>query len=123
MITNFEIITADLSPMEKSCLPDIEYYFKQTLNDKSFIKQHDLTAVINSHIRMNEGDGARILLTTVRLRKYINYFRVNGIMPIIATSEGCKLCYDKPTIESQIKSLLERADSIKAAAEGLKKFL
>jgi len=58
-----------------------------------------------------------------RLRKCSNYIRTNGILPLIATSQGYYVSYDKQEINSQIQSLVERANSILKSAEGLKKFI
>jgi hypothetical protein len=44
-------------------------------------------------------------------------------LPLIATSQGYYVSYDKQEINAQIQSLVERANSILKSAEGLKKFI
>jgi hypothetical protein len=53
----------------------------------------------------------------------VNYIRTNGIIPLIATSNGYFTSDCKETIQEQIKSLQERANSIERCAAGLRKFL
>jgi hypothetical protein len=67
--------------------------------------------------------GYKIRLTQPRLRKLVNYIRSNSLIPLIATSQGYFTTDCKETIQSQIKSLNERANSIERCANGLKKFL
>jgi hypothetical protein len=62
-------------------------------------------------------------MTGVRLRKMVNYIRSNSLIPLIATSHGYFTSDCKQTIQEQIKSLQERANSIERCAQGLKKFL
>lgn len=124
MITNFEDITEDLTEMEISFKPDIQKYLEELLLDKKQnpIKQTDIVLNLNYRLFMEHGkDG--IMITTVRLRKYFNYFRSNGLIPLVATSEGCYISSDKIEIEKQILSMKERARQILRAADGLGKFL
>lgn len=67
--------------------------------------------------------GYKIKLTGPRLRKLVNYIRSNGLLPLIATSQGYFTTDCKETIAEQIKSLQERANSIKNCAIGLENFL
>lgn len=62
-------------------------------------------------------------ITPVKLRKWVNFFRCSGILPLMATSEGYFITEDKKLIQEQIDSLEQRARQINRAAEGLKKFL
>jgi hypothetical protein len=57
------------------------------------------------------------------LRKLVNHIRVKGILPIIATSQGYYVSYDKQDILDQINSLTQRANSILNSANGLRNFL
>ena len=70
-----------------------------------------------------ENNGYKIRLTQPRLRKLVNYIRSNSLIPLIATSNGYFTTDCKQTIQEQIKSLQERANSIERCAQGLKKFL
>ena len=70
-----------------------------------------------------EYDPLEARFTEVRLRKFVNYYRSRGELPICATSEGYFISFENSVLESQIKSLEERAHGIMLAARGLKKHL
>lgn len=135
MITNFEDHTEDLTDIEKEYLPQIEQCLKKFLEWGEFeldvhgnkypypVKQNKLCEQINNELISLNGLFCSLRLNTVRLRKYFNYFRTNGILAIVATSEGCYITKDKEEIQRQIKSLKERARQINRAAVGLEKFL
>jgi hypothetical protein len=118
MIINFESYTEQLSKDEISLLP---------LMIKGF-KKHDISNPIKADDiidKMNEflaGRNAK-RLTGARLRKIVNFIRCEGILPLVATSNGYYVSYDKFEIEKQIESLHQRAAGINKAAEGLQNFL
>lgn len=115
MITNFEDFTQELSEAEMQILPKMIAGFKNyTINNP--IKEPDIV------FRFNE-KSKEINLTPARLRKIVNYIRTNGLIPLIATSKGYYVSYEKEIIENQIKSLKQRANSINNCANGLKKFI
>lgn len=124
MLINFEQITEDLTEEENSYLPDIkkgiEIYLSASINKP--IRQKELVEMLNQNLQREHGP-IRFNLTVVRLRKFFNYFRSNGIIPIIATSEGCYITNNKEEIEKQILSLEQRAKQILRAADGMKKLL
>ena len=124
MIETFEQVTEDLTDREMEYLPEVKEALKLAL-DGGFLprKQAELTLLINNYLIQKHGMFCALNLNGVRLRKYINYIRSNSIMPIIATSQGYSLTVKKDIIESQIRSLEQRARSISKAAEGLRKFL
>jgi hypothetical protein len=116
MITNFEKETSPLSISELEQIPILIDIFK---NIHSPIKSYvicDKFNNVNLNIRGKQ-------LNEARLRKYTNYIRSFGLLPIIATSKGYYCSYDKKEIELQIQSLNERADAIKNSAIGLQGFL
>ena len=57
--------------------------------------------------------------TQARLRKMVNYFRCTATLPVISTSIGYYVSYDKDDIIYMIKSLKARADAIYAASDGM----
>jgi len=57
--------------------------------------------------------------TQARLRKMVNYFRCTATLPVISTSRGYYVSYDKDDIIYMIKSLKARADAIYAASDGM----
>ena len=67
--------------------------------------------------------GLEFKLTQVRLRKMVNFIRCNAIVPLIGTSNGYYVSYNKEEVAKQIQSLNERASSIMNAANGLNKFV
>lgn len=57
--------------------------------------------------------------TEARLRKMVNYFRCTASLPVISTSNGYFVSYDKEDILEMIKSLRARAEAILAASNGM----
>ena len=114
MITNFENVTFDLTEIESKLLPLIIAGFKKYTKQNP-IKEPDIVK------RFNEKN-YEYKLSGVRLRKLVNYIRSNGLLPLIATSKGYYVSYEKEEILSQIKSLRERASSINKCADGLEGF-
>ena len=119
MITNFEEYTHELSAEEIEILPLVIHGFR------GYKKTNPIKAPLIVE-RMNQfltERGYKIRLTQPRLRKLVNYIRSNSLIPLIATSQGYFTTDCKQTIQEQIKSLQERANSIERCAQGLKKFL
>jgi len=58
-----------------------------------------------------------------RLRKIINYYRVQGILPIISTSKGYHVSYEVEDIQHMITSLSQRANSILEGCYGLQRII
>jgi hypothetical protein len=119
MITNFEEFTTELSKEEMEILPLVINGFKN-YNKENPIKADMIVFRMNNFLSQN---GYKMKLTQPRLRKFVNYIRTNGVLPLIATSHGYYVSSCSKTILSQIKSLQERANSIERCAQGLKKFL
>ena len=113
MITNFETITEELTDEEKKIIPLLIKGFPKYTKDNP-IKAPEVIR------RFNE-KGYK--LQEPRLRKMVNFIRSKGILPLMGTSKGYYVSYDKNEINLQIKSLRERADSIYNSAQGLNKFL
>jgi hypothetical protein len=123
MITNFDKHTEDLTDNEAVYTEDVKRYLEFFLRDKKTpVKQTDLCDQMNFKFVSEHGPDV-FYITTARLRKYFNYFRVNGVLPLIATSEGCYISREPEEIQKQIVSLEERARQIQRAADGMKKFI
>lgn len=122
-LVNFDQITEDLSELEMNFVYDMKRYFEIILGGGLVQKQSDIVEILNMKIVHEYGPGFDIKMTPIRLRKYFNYFRSNGILPIIATSQGCYISTNKEEIEKQIISMKQRARQIDKAAEGLRVFL
>jgi hypothetical protein len=119
MITNFEEHTHELTSDEMEILQLVIHGFR------AYKKTNPIKAELIVK-RMNvflENNGYKIRLTQPRLRKLVNYIRSNSLIPLIATSHGYFTTNCKLTIQQQIISLQERANSIERCAQGLKKFL
>lgn len=116
MIINFEEITQELNDEELKIIPLLIEGFKNH-SEKNPIKEPKLCQVLNSVLN------GRVRMTGARLRKCVNYIRSNGLLPLIATSNGYFVSYDKEVIGRQIKSLEQRARSIMSCSQGLKKFV
>ena len=118
MITNFEAITANLTPEEKFLTISImEILVKYKKNNP--IKSVQLVAIINNKF-FKESDAK---FTGVKLRKFCNYIRSKSLLPIIATSNGYYISYDKTEIALQIESLEQRSEAILNSVNGLKFYL
>lgn len=119
MITNFEDITRDLEPEEKQLVRVLISGFKTKTKDNP-IKAPDIIKKINLD---KQRLGLKKNITEPRLRKLCNFIRSEGMIPLIATSSGYYVSYDKEEVKKQIDSLNERASAIIGSANGLKKFL
>lgn len=120
MVINFEEITEPLTDEEKKLLPVIITGFKTKVNKGNAIKAPRIVKGVNQYCKTNN---IKIEITEPRLRKIVNYIRRNGLLPVIATSSGYYISYDKKEIENQIKSIEQRCNAMLASADGLKKFL
>lgn len=109
MITTFEDKTYELTEGEQSYVPELLDILKQTTKDAPLKEPQILTLMENK-------------ISGARLRKLTHHIRHTGLAPVIATSKGYFISYDKEVIKKQIKSLRERARSIEEAANGLMKF-
>ena len=116
MITNFENETCPLSDDEKQFVKIIIKGLENKTKDNP-IKSDEICS------KLNEKFDFGCKMTGARLRKITNFIRSEGILPVIATSNGYYCSYDKKEIEDQIKSLYERAEAIMKSADGLKRFL
>lgn len=117
MITNFEKITVELNTKELAILPAVLKAFKQYTKNNP-IKAPEIVKRYNANVVKGS-----IRLTEPRLRKIVNHIRSFGLLPLIATSNGYYVCYEKEEIKLQITSLQERANSILNCAKGLESFL
>jgi hypothetical protein len=118
MINNFEDFTEELTPDELKLVAPLMNGLR-TKTKEHTIKAPDIVKAMNIFAQKN----GLIKITEPRLRKLVNHIRVKGILPIIATSQGYYVSYDKQEILDQINSLNQRANSIMKSADGLRNFL
>jgi hypothetical protein len=116
-VTNFEKITVELNEKELAIIPSIIQAFGKYTKENP-IKAPQIVSRYNASV-VKGG----IKLSEPRLRKIVNHIRSFGLLPLIATSNGYYVSYDKEEIQNQITSLHERANSIMNCAVGLEEFL
>lgn len=116
-VTNFEKITKELNERELAIVPSIISGFKK------YTKENPIKAPVIVKRYNEKVVGKGIKLTEPRLRKICNHIRSYGLLPLIATSNGYYVSYDKEEIINQITSLHERANSIINCAIGLEAFI
>ena len=117
MVTNFEILTSELTTDEKQLIKILIAGFKSHVGRNSAITSDEIIKILN------DKPYTKVKVTGVRLRKMCNFIRSKGMLPLIATSNGYFCSNDKNEIQKQITSLNERADAIRNSAKGLEIFL
>jgi len=116
---NFKDITGDLTDDEAKLIPVLISSFNNH-GATNPIKAKEIVKLMNNYLLKK---GILINFTGVRLRKCVNYIRKNSMIPLMATSNGYFVSRDQFTIQGQIQSLRQRANSISSCADGLEKFL
>lgn len=119
MITNFEEITLELSEKDLELLPLLKNGFLAH-TEKNPIKAPEIVRLMNEYFK---NSGRKPSFSEPKLRKFVNHFRRNSILPLCATPEGYFVTQSVEILKSQIKSLDERSNSIKSCADGMRKFL
>jgi len=119
MVTNFEHHTTPLTVDEKKLVVIIMEGLRRRTS-KTPILARDIIAGVN--VRLPEY-GIKNKLTGARLRKIVNHIRSNGLLPLMAGSDGYYVSHDATEIARQIKSLRDRAHAIEHAAQGLETYL
>lgn len=119
MVENFEEITEPLTDDDLRFLPVLRRGLeKHGPNDP--IKGAAIVKAMNAQkLKFN----FQAQFSEARLRKLVNHLRVNGLLPVIATSLGYYVSDDPKILRSQIRSLRDRAKGINAAADGLETML
>ena len=119
MIENFEEQTEPLPPKLMPVVQWLDDYFAgrtthpvPTLNKK--IKAFVLQKMIAGLFSMKFGG--------TNLRKCINHLRQKGTVPIGSSNRGYYTCQNDDEVQSNIRSLNQRANGVLAAARGLERF-
>lgn len=121
-ITGFEEYTQELTREEIDILIPLFMNAMEGRCAENPIKAPDLVRRINILLKINGYHEFKIV-TEPKLRKCCNYVRSNSLLPLIATSKGYFVSNHFDVIQAQIKSLNERANSIRRCAAGLDKML
>jgi hypothetical protein len=123
-IVTFEKHTEDLTEKEHEVLDTVADAIENILTQsREPVQQVDLARRVNAYLDNYLGLFNPVQVNSVRLRKFFNYLRSTGRLPIIATSAGCTISRDPEVIRKQIRSLEQRARQIQCAADGLKQYL
>lgn len=116
MITNFEKETHELNDYERDVLLPLLVKGLRTKVGKE-------NAVTNKQI-CNALKEQGYKLNDARVRKLVQYIRVNHIVPlVIATSKGYYIATSKDEVEKYITSLTERLNAIKETRNAIIKQL
>ena len=117
IITNFEEYTATLSSYERDMIvPMLVNELKTRVGAKHAIRNKELCQLLTEKVYQK--------LTEARVRKYINYIRINGLVPhLIANSHGYFCATSIEQAEAYIESLDQRAKAIWAMRAALKRDL
>ncbi len=115
-ILNNQSIQSDikLSPEDAELSNVLLGYFK-SITESNPKKSNEIVNYVNDFGTTDSK------FTDVRLRKIVNYYRTNAILPIMSSSKGYFVSYDKDKILTMIKSLSQRATAITDACNGLNK--
>jgi len=91
----------------------------------AFKKRNSNNPILASEIcrLVNEKMNLDFKLSEVRLRRIINYYRINSILPILSTKNGYYCSNDVTEIRACIESLTQRATSILETTFGLEKYI
>jgi len=116
MITNFEPQTYELNEYEHN-------YLLPTIADGLSTKIGKEKAITNKAIcKALKDKGYKI--SDTRLRKVVHYIRIKNFVPLlIATSKGYYVATEREEVETYIKSLSERINSISEVKNSLIKQL
>ena len=116
MIKGHEQETYDLTDYEYELAVRLAPFLKTKTKENPVLSKQIIDGV-------NEKWNLKPKLNDARLRKIINYYRVQSILPVISTSKGYYVSYEEDEINSMIQSLTQRANSIIQASFGMGKLL
>jgi|TARA_Y100001973_G_C5171926_1_gene319620 predicted GTPase len=112
MITNFEQITESLNDYERNVLvPTLILGLKSKIGKEN---------VISNRIICKKMQEAGYKVSSVKIRKMINYIRVTGLLPMLCSNSKGYFVGNVDDTEKTIVSIEERAKSMFAVARALK---
>ena len=116
MILNFEEYTGELSQEEIQLAHDLIKHFGRKTKDNP-VKARDIVEGVRNTYKLS------FKFDEARLRKIINYYRVNSIIPILSSKNGYYVSEDPEDIKAMTKSLSQRASSIIDCVIGLDRWM
>lgn len=116
MINGHEYHTEELNDEERMLAKRLISAFSKRSKDNP-VTANEIVSGVNKNMKLTQKFSDR------RLRKIINHYRVNAILPIISTSKGYHVSYDENEIEGMVISLTQRAKSILEGCFGMQRIL
>lgn len=107
MINGFEQITSPLTEHELELVPLFVKGLSNKIGKENAVKSSHILSAMQQY-----------RLTGARIRKIINYIRINGLVKnLIASSDGYYIETNPEKIKKYVKSLRQRASAINAVAD------
>ena len=116
MIKNFEEHTHELTPEELSLAKHLIPHFQKRTKENPVLAS-EIVEGVNKTYKLT------FKFNDARLRKIINYYRTNSILPILSCKNGYYCSNDVTEINACVESLTQRAQSILDCSFGLQKFI
>lgn len=116
MVKGFEEKTSSITQQEIELAHRLIPAFKKRTLDNPILANEICTKV-------NDTMNIDFKLTEVRLRRIVNYYRVNSLLPIISNKKGYYVSYDVNEIRSCIDSLTQRINSMLECTYGLERII
>lgn len=113
MIEGFEEFTYELTDEEKEIAEKLAHVLSRKVGKEKAITSKDIIIGFKQYYETQ--------LTGARVRKLINYIRLNFLLKnLVATSRGYYIETDQKEVDKYVESLLQRADAIRAVANSYK---
>lgn len=110
MIEGFEYITADLTDSELKLVAKFVKGFQDKIGVFKAVKSQKIISGFKKEYNID--------LSGARVRKIINYIRINGLVPnLVATSKGYYIEPSPTKRKAYVNSLHQRAHAILAVAK------
>ena len=113
MVTNFEEQTERLNDIEMAAIPIFKKCFEEGhVGARNRISAREICEKMASLPQFRKSDG-RPLLTDVRVRKIINYIRMNDIIPMLCgDNRGYYVAETEQEVRDFIRSMRDRTSSM-----------
>ena len=116
MILGHEEFTSELTQEEIQLAHDLIKHFGRKTKDNP-VKARDIVEGVKNTYKLS------FKFDEARLRKIVNYYRVNYIIPILSSKNGYYVSEDPEDIKAMTKSLSQRASSIIDCVIGLDRWM
>ena len=116
MLKGFEQHTSKMTEAEIQLAHQLIPAFKKR-NSNNPILASEICRLVNEKMNLD------FKLSEVRLRRIINYYRINSILPVLSNKNGYYVSENVNEIEECIDSLTQRAIAILDTTFGLEKII